>query len=520
MSTLKAATRWLERISDWSNPILVKETRQALKSRQFVITFMLLLLISWLISVFALMQYGSAIEYGSPGRAFFSFYYVVLSVAIFVVVPFIAYRSLLNEREHNTFDLLSITTLTPRQIVWGKLFSAIVQILIYYSAIAPFIAFTSLLQGFDLAQVTLVLMVSVLASIAVSMVALMFSTVARQRHFQAVMTLIVLVGVLILEGIVLGVFFDFAIYSGAVEWDDPDFWWGLGFAFLAGMTYMLLAQQITTAQLTFESDNRSTGIRITCSAQFWLLWASLIVYHLFYSSLTAIDDGFVFAFASISGIHWTIVGVFAATEHDFLSRRIRRNLPRSGLLRLLIVPFLPGGSRGLIYLTGHLAALWLISFAVAIYAAVPNIDEIVQYVSALCSYIIIYVGFGTALGRWGRSVSSELQPAHSRVLILLLLAAGMIAPYLPGAFGLVDFRSRYSILEITNPFSTLSEIDRTDGGLVFVSMILLGTAVLALFINLRACVRGGIEIMKSDVRPRTRVETVMINDPEESGDAD
>ena len=39
-------------VTDRLNPILVKETRQALKSRQFIITFMLLLTVAWLISVF------------------------------------------------------------------------------------------------------------------------------------------------------------------------------------------------------------------------------------------------------------------------------------------------------------------------------------------------------------------------------------------------------------------------------------------------------------------------------------
>ncbi|MGE3778068.1 MAG: hypothetical protein AB7F89_12845, partial [Pirellulaceae bacterium] len=46
-------TRWsrveaaLERASEWLNPILVKEARQALKSRQFVVTFSLLLICGW-----------------------------------------------------------------------------------------------------------------------------------------------------------------------------------------------------------------------------------------------------------------------------------------------------------------------------------------------------------------------------------------------------------------------------------------------------------------------------------------
>ena len=49
----------IDRASDWLNPILVKETRQALKSRQFVATFMLVLVSGWLISVFGVVVVGT-----------------------------------------------------------------------------------------------------------------------------------------------------------------------------------------------------------------------------------------------------------------------------------------------------------------------------------------------------------------------------------------------------------------------------------------------------------------------------
>jgi ABC-type Na+ efflux pump permease subunit len=152
-------SEWGDKVSDRVNPILVKETRQALKSRQFSITFMLLLVVAWLISAGGALWAGPAIEFGSAGREFFILYYWVLSFAIFLVVPFGSFRSMLNERDHNTYELLSISTLTPGQIVRGKLSSSIVQILIFYSAIAPFIAFTSLLQGFDLPLVSFMLVV-------------------------------------------------------------------------------------------------------------------------------------------------------------------------------------------------------------------------------------------------------------------------------------------------------------------------------------------------------------------------
>src|SRR5262245_19289753 len=92
----------IERGSDWLNPILVKETRQSLKSRQFVATFLLMLVASWLISVFGILLSGTGAEYHTLGGTFFFAYYVVLAVAVFIVVPFGAFRSLLSERDLHT----------------------------------------------------------------------------------------------------------------------------------------------------------------------------------------------------------------------------------------------------------------------------------------------------------------------------------------------------------------------------------------------------------------------------------
>lgn len=62
-------------------------------------------------------------------------YFLVLSIPLIVVVPFSAFRSLAAEREDGTFELISITALA-RQIVGGKLGSAILQMLVYFSALA------------------------------------------------------------------------------------------------------------------------------------------------------------------------------------------------------------------------------------------------------------------------------------------------------------------------------------------------------------------------------------------------
>src|SRR5687767_13637388 len=173
----------LDRAGDRLNPILVKEARQAMKSRQFVITFSLLLVFGWLWTVLFISFGVPAIFYAPVGPGVLAGYYLVLSVPLLIVVPYAAFRSLAGEREDGTFELLSITTLTARQIVLGKLGSAVLQMMVYYSALAPCIAFTYLLRGIDIITIALLLAYSFMASLLLSVFGLAMATVTKARHW-------------------------------------------------------------------------------------------------------------------------------------------------------------------------------------------------------------------------------------------------------------------------------------------------------------------------------------------------
>src|SRR5207249_508771 len=120
----------LDRLGDRLNPILVKEARQAMKSRQFVVTFSLLLLGGWLWTVLFIAAGVPAIYYAPVGTGVLRGYFLVLSVPLLIVVPYAAFRSLAGEWEDGTFELLSITALSARQIVTGKLASAALQMMV------------------------------------------------------------------------------------------------------------------------------------------------------------------------------------------------------------------------------------------------------------------------------------------------------------------------------------------------------------------------------------------------------
>ncbi|HEX6962616.1 MAG TPA: ABC transporter permease, partial [Lacipirellula sp.] len=104
-------------LADYANPILVKETRQALKSRQFVVTFLIVLIACWIVSFVIVAQVGPQIYYAAAGPQLLIWYYGILCLPLALIVPFTAFRSLAAEQEENTYDLLSITTLSSRQII-------------------------------------------------------------------------------------------------------------------------------------------------------------------------------------------------------------------------------------------------------------------------------------------------------------------------------------------------------------------------------------------------------------------
>jgi hypothetical protein len=508
----------LDRASDWCNPILVKEVRQALKSRAFVATFLLLLLGCWLISAFGLLAAGPAIEYGRVGQWFFVFYFGVLLIALIAVVPFGAFRSLLNERDDNTYELLSVTTLSPGQIVRGKWACALVQALLFYSAIAPFIAFTSLLQGFDFAQAALLLAGALYGSAALSITSLMLSTTVRQRVWQGFLSLAVLSGLLTLTFMSLSGLSGLILFPLPV--DDADFWWMLACVLAVTASYQWLFYQIAAARLTFESENRSTGIRLTASAQFWLLWLLAAAFHRYRGAAVLTEE--VEALVTASGIHWAVLGLSFAAEPEGLSRRIRRNLPRRAWLRPWLVPLLPGGARGYVFVLLHAIALWFLAAfasgwlhggssatAVAQVVSLLNADTAawslpeVQYATAVCLYLALYTGLAGCFHRWGHAILPAFQGAHARTLIVILVAGGFILPFGVRTARLVPFGG-HSVVDVAFPFWILFELLSRETATAAQMWTIAGLTAAVVGLNLPAVVRGVREVLAGPHRSASR----------------
>jgi hypothetical protein len=119
-----------------------------------------------------------------------------------------------------------------------------------------------------------------------------------------------------------------------------------------------------------------------------------------------------------------------------------------------------------------------------------------NYVAALCGYVVIYLGLGSALARLARKVFGEFRPAHARVLTMLLVAFGAMLPQLLYFFDQFNTWAK-SEYWITDPFHTLSAVGSGHADATSLMRLLTAWTILVLAFNARNLYRGFAEIVRS-----------------------
>ena len=317
---------------------------------------------------------GPSVHFGAAaeGMNMFAGYFVILAFPLLVIVPHGAYRSLVDERDDRTFDLLAVSTLTPRQIVAGKLGSAAVQLLVYMSAVSPCLAFTYLLRGIEAPTILLALGYAALASLGLSILAILAGTLASERAWQAIWSVVIVLGLL------------FAFYMAMVVnirtvvphrlgFDDREFWFWNVAMLIAYASYFALVFLAAAARLTFVSENRSTPLRIVMFVQpilliFCMVWG--IVHFTDARQVGELKERFIsgsVVYFFILAIHWYVMGMLMTGESSRLSNRAKRRLPQSFLGRVFLTWFNPGPGTGYLFALSNLLGALLIVFGAVVY---------------------------------------------------------------------------------------------------------------------------------------------------------
>jgi len=452
--------RWCEQIGDAVNPIMVKEARQALKSRQFVITFSALLFVALAWTIIGSLSMMPQIYTSPSAPRMLTGYYFVLAVPMLLVVPMAAYRSLEGEIDDGTLELLSISALGPWQIVLGKLASAMLQMALYFVALFPCFAYAYNLRGVDLPTIFLILGILLVSAIMLTIASLFMAAISSSRTGR-ITSLFVVVASLLMAQWGLG-----ALVVDLITFGNPLLKEQLFFAVTATLALSLslgnLLLTVTAAQLTPESENRSTRIRIA------MLLIGAVVIGLDALALQTLERNALepIVLVSISlGLLWTVAGSMMAAESPIQTPRIRRELPQSFLARCTLTWLTPGPAAGLVFAVTNIVTLLSLNI-VGIWvlrgrsAWMPGAAWMMEHFLIACGAYLI--GFLVSVRVIVALIRTKSHP-RAEVGMVTLIAIALLAALIPYSVELHwnDYREfDYSFRQIVNWLWTLQEIQQ------------------------------------------------------------
>lgn len=486
--------------TDRLNPILVKEVRAALRGRYFRVLFPLTLSVATAVGVLVLidrLNTGNAYT----GRDFFWAIYVCLLIALNGLVPFSAFVNMGSEWDEHTFDLLVISNLKPREIVLGKLLSAGVETLLYFSAFAPFLVFSFLLRGVGLDVIFILLGGSLITSISLSSLALALSSLARQRVVRVVM--MAALAALLIASIVLASAFANSYLHSSIRFGSSHPTAVVLITYFALGAPGMLGFAIACERLAHAEENHSSPQRVLVTA---LLVVALGCTAWYGSRWPRPEELIEVCVAAAFAV--AVFDVLFVTERERLTRRVRLDVPRRRMLARLAAPFLPGGGRGMLLFLFHQAMIFGVA-ATLILTRDPSTGSsaragwLLWALSLFTAYLVVYVGL-PALA-FTRGSDSERRLVIARLSIPVIAISSML---LPSLFGFLAGSRHWAAMEHAfNPFWLAGE--RAWNGHadeILVQIIVLLLASLVVILNMPRMLAGVSEVMRaSDERARSRV---------------
>lgn len=460
-----SSARLVDKMDDLFNPIVVKELRQAVKSRIVIAALFLFLLIELVILLMSLsleanLQMDSANSH--VGRKIFELLEGLLLGTCMLLIPTYAGIRLAAEHSDTNVDLLFISTLRPRGIIAGKLQASIVLILLIFSACAPFMTFTYLLRGIDVPSILLLLVLDFLMVLLATQGAIFLGAVPANPGLKLLLGLMGL-------GMLIALFVYTMLFSVEMldlgmgsRLDSIEFW------MIAGAVAILL---LGTGGLFFTwsvaivsppSANRALPVRLYILG-YWLVTggvAILLTRH-FHTPVAL----YLWQWAIVALLCSQIV--VSINEREQWGMRVRRTIPRRGWLRGIAFMTYSGAAGGVLFAL-LLIALTLIFLSMPLHywteisPLMPGrpADDFLPLTTFVLLLIALYTVDYCLTAVWLRHMlfAGRLKASYTWVLALVLWGLGSALPYpLLFLFKNQEWQSRQLSpwWQITNPVSTI-----------------------------------------------------------------
>ena len=310
---------------DRMNPVVLRESRQLVRSRFAVgimLTFLLIMVVAS--AIYVMTMGGSARTSFSHGKNLFNILYYVLGYAAILFIPAHTALPFLGQQQTSSLDLLFTSTISPRSVIMGKMTSAFWMMTLLFSVSMPFMVFTVLLRGIGLLEVFLYLAMLAGLILLATMGFLLLVCLPTSRVFMGLLSIGYFLTLVMFPGILVS--FSYRGINGEA----------VGTFLLVTALLLPVLGALATALISPAVSNRALGARITITAS-WLVAGIAAAL-----GSTNTEE----AWASIS-LFGTAIAMFAcSSDSAVLSRRVQRAVPENRFLRIIAFPFFNGPVSG------------------------------------------------------------------------------------------------------------------------------------------------------------------------------
>lgn len=239
--------------ADGLSPMLVKELRQGMRSRLFVISFLLVQAAMILVAIIGL--YATANQ--EETSEITGFFWTIIVAPLLVVMPMSGLGAVGNERKANTLELIFLTRLTARRILTGKWVAVVAQTVLLVCAILPYAVLRYFLGGINLGTELTTIALLLLGSAVLSGLAVGFSPLSSR-----------LTRALIIVGVFVGLqffsrfFFLFRYGGGTLSSGGSTNWLTYISLGWLGLLFLLLMLEFGASKIAPAAENHSTSRRL------------------------------------------------------------------------------------------------------------------------------------------------------------------------------------------------------------------------------------------------------------------
>ncbi|HEX4129817.1 MAG TPA: hypothetical protein VHZ24_07225 [Pirellulales bacterium] len=412
-------------LGDRTNPVTVKELRQAVQSRLVIGILLLFLLANVLTVCLYVLVNPDNIKSERAGQVLFSILFVVLVLTSMIFVPLYAAVRLTMERNDSNIDLLFITTIAPAAIVRGKFLAAVALTALIYSTCLPFLTLTYLLRGIDLPSIFSALAVAFL----MTSLAIMFAIFVGSIAGGLLVRLFLGAGFLFIGAWLL----IYTILAGmgivqmgfASMFSSREAWAIFGVCLALGLFAMGLMYLLAVAAVSARSSNRMFPFRVFMTVC-WLLFGAAFVGW----SLIEKSDMPVLMWSMTCAGMLSAMLIFVLAEREHWTVRVKRRIPRFGLGRFLAWLLFTGSAGGVAWCVLLADVSVLVGFVMTADSGNyhPTNPTPVEALNVMCGLLLFAWCYGMSGVFVRRIFIRKSAPLLNTVIALVLLALGSSVP--------------------------------------------------------------------------------------------